>query len=60
MAMTFTVYADSNVYVFDEAEKITTASEESLNAKAQAIYEVPDIVSEQINASKALNQLKRS
>ena len=44
MAMTFNVYADSTKYVFDEAEKITTASEESLNAKAQAIYDKTGIV----------------
>lgn len=44
MAMTFTAYADSNIYVFDEAEKITAASEESLNAKAQAIYDKTGIV----------------
>lgn len=44
MAMTFTVYANSDKYVFDEAEKITTASEESLNAKAQAIYDKTGIV----------------
>lgn len=44
MAMTFTVYADSDIYIFDESEKITTASEESLNAKAQGIYDKTGIV----------------
>lgn len=44
MAMSFTVYADSEKYIFDEAEYITSSSEDVLNEKAADIYEDTGII----------------
>ena len=44
MAMTVTTYADQEVYIFDEASWITTASEAELNEKAAGIYAKTGII----------------
>lgn len=44
MAMTISVHADSQQYIFDEASWITTASEEELNNKAAGIHDKTGII----------------